>query len=122
MVEIVIYEEDRLTRSLLQEWLREAGYQVRLGTPCGASRDAPGDLIIASVVSPKQRGTECLSSIRAAHPGRPLIAISGQFRPGVAAAGAAAHCLGVQQAVAKPLVRDELLKAVRAVVGSSAGT
>ena len=31
-VNIVIYEEDHLTRALLQEWLGEAGYRVRTGT------------------------------------------------------------------------------------------
>ena len=75
--------------------------------------------MVVSVYMPKQRGAECLRAIRAAHPGRPMIAISGQFRPGLEAEGAAARALGVQQVVAKPLMRDDLLKAVRAIVGSS---
>ena len=33
--EIVIYEEDDLTRDLLREWLAAAGYRVHIGTPCG---------------------------------------------------------------------------------------
>jgi DNA-binding response OmpR family regulator len=115
MLDIVIYEEDQLTRSLMQEWLREAGYQPRVGTSCNAVRDAPADLVVASVYNPKQRGAECIGTLRAAHPGKPMIAISGQFRPGVSAEGAAALALGVQQVVAKPLVRDELLRAVRAI-------
>jgi DNA-binding NtrC family response regulator len=119
MLDIVVYEEDQLTRSLLQEWLGEAGYRVRLGTRCDASKDAPADLVVVSVYLPKQRGSECVSAIRAAHPGRPMIAISGQFRPGLEAAGAAAQCLGVQQVIAKPLMRDDLLRAVRTVVASS---
>jgi DNA-binding response OmpR family regulator len=122
MLDIVIYEEDQLTRSLLQEWLREAGYQARAGTTCHASRDAVADLVVVSVHNPKQRGGECIGPIRAAHPGRPMIAISGQFRPGLAAEGAAAKTLGVQQVVAKPLLRDDLLKAVRAVIASRSGT
>lgn len=116
MLDIVIYEEDHLTRALLEEWLREAGYRVRRGSPC-AQHDAPGDLVIVSVFMPKQRGAECVRTIRAAHPGRPLIAISCQFRPGLAAAGAAARTLGVQQVIAKPLTREELLAAVREVLG-----
>jgi two-component system KDP operon response regulator KdpE len=115
MLDIVIYEEDQLIRSLMQEWLQEAGYRPRAGTPCNAGRDAPGDLVVVSVYNPKQRGTECIRAIRAAHPGRPTIAISGQYRPGVSAGGAAASALGVEQVVAKPLVRDELLRAVRAI-------
>jgi len=119
MLDIVIYEEDQLTRSLMQEWLRDAGYGVRVGTSCNADRDQPGDLVVANVYMPKQRGAECLQAIRAAHPGRPMIAISCQFRAGVEAQGAAARALGVQQAIAKPLMRDDLLRAVQAIVGSS---
>jgi hypothetical protein len=49
-----------------------------------------------------------------------MIAISAQFRPGLAAAGAAARSLGVQQVIAKPLVQEELLDAVRAVTSTQA--
>jgi DNA-binding response OmpR family regulator len=115
MLDIVIYEEDQLTRSLMQEWLREAGFEPRAGSTCNAGRDAPADLVVVSVYNPKQRGAECIDAIRAAHPGKPMIAISGQFRHGVSAEGAAALALGVQQVLAKPLVRDDLLRAVRAV-------
>jgi two-component system, OmpR family, KDP operon response regulator KdpE len=118
MLDIVIYEEDQLTRSLMQEWLQEAGYRVRVGSSCNAGGDQPGDLVVANVYMPKQRGAECLRAIRAAHPGRPMIAISCQFRAGLDADGAAARALGVRQAVAKPLMRDDLLRAVQAVVGS----
>jgi DNA-binding response OmpR family regulator len=118
MLDVVIYEEDQLTRSLLLEWLREAGYRPRAGTTCNASRDPPADLVVISVYNPKQRGAECIGAVRAAHPGKPTIAISGQFRPGLAADGTAALALGVQQVVAKPLVRDELLRAVRTVTGA----
>ncbi len=30
-LDIVIYEQDYLTRALLQQWLSEAGYRVRVG-------------------------------------------------------------------------------------------
>jgi DNA-binding response OmpR family regulator len=121
MPDVVIYEEDLLTRSLMQEWLREAGYGVRVGSPCHALRDAPGDVVVVNVSSPKQRGPECLREIRAAHAGRPMIAISAQFRSGLDASGAAAQALGVQQVIAKPLVQEELLRAVRAVASAPVG-
>lgn len=124
MPDIVIYEEDHLTRALLEEWLGEAGYRVRRGTRCGARPaepgEAPGDLVIVSVYMPR-RGVECVRDIQAAHPGRPLIAISGQFRAGLAASGASARALGVQLAIAKPLTREILLSAVRDIVGPAGG-
>jgi hypothetical protein len=51
------------------------------------------------------------------HPGTPLIAISGQFLSGLSASGPIAQALGVQQVIAKPLTRIDLLGAVRAIIG-----
>jgi DNA-binding response OmpR family regulator len=116
-LDIVIYEEDQLTRNLLSEWLGVAGYRVRSGALREAPCNRPADLVIASVYMPKQFGSRWVRDIRAAHPGIPLIAISGQFRSGLSAAGATARTLGVQQVIAKPLVRADLLAAVRGMIG-----
>jgi DNA-binding response OmpR family regulator len=117
ILDIVIYEEDQLTRNLLQEWLGEAGYRVRAGalreTQCGRA-----DLVIASIYMPKQSGSSWVRDIQAMHPGIPVIAISGQFRSGLCAAGAAAQVLGVQQVIAKPLIRADLIAAVRGMIGT----
>jgi DNA-binding response OmpR family regulator len=113
---IVIYEEDLQTRALLEEWLRGAGYRVRAGNRSNPQLDAPCDLVILSVFMPKLGGDECTRSIREAHAGTPLIAMSGQFRPGLSAAGSTAHTLRVQQVVAKPLARQPLLDLVRGII------
>jgi DNA-binding NtrC family response regulator len=113
---IVIYEEDFLTRTLLEEWLAEAGYGVRVGDRCNPCADAPCDLVILSVYMPKQGGERCVRGIQEAHPHTPVIAISGQFRPGLSAAGATAQKLSVRQVVAKPLSRQELLESVRGII------
>jgi DNA-binding response OmpR family regulator len=118
MSDIVIYEENDLMRALLQEWLSEAGYRVRAAKPGGMQQDS-ADLAIVSVYMPKHAGAQLVREIRAGHPGTPLIAISGQFRSGLSAVGAAADALGVQQVLAKPLTRCELLDAVRAMIGAS---
>lgn len=116
-MDIVIYEEDDLTRDLLREWLAAAGYRVHIGTPCGREVDYPADLVILNVYMPKYAGAQCVRGIHAAHPNTPLIAISAQFRSGLSADGATAKTLGVQQVIAKPLVRTCLLDAVRAIIG-----
>ena len=110
---ILLYEDDDLMSALLQEWLRTAGYRVR----DDASRPGTADLVIVSVYMPKHGGAQRVRDIHAAHPGTPLIAISGQFRSGLPADGPAARILGVQQVIAKPLTRGDLLDAVRAVIG-----
>jgi len=115
---IVLYEENDLMRALLKEWLSEAGYRVREALPRGAQRAGREDLVIASVYMPKQAGAQLVRDVQAAHPGTPLIAISGQFRSGLSAAGATAQMLGVRQVLAKPLTRGDLLEAVRAIIGA----
>jgi DNA-binding response OmpR family regulator len=119
MLNIVLYEEDFLMRDLLQEWLTEAGYRVRTASLRRPQSDVPVDLIVASVYMPKLAGAEFVRNIRAAHPGAPIIAISGQFRSGLCQAGATAQALGVQQVIAKPLIRGDLVKSVRAMIGAS---
>jgi len=114
--DIVIYEEDLLTRDLLREWLENAGYQVRIGNRCDPAVDGRCDLVILSVYLPKQAGAQCTRDIQSAHSGTPMIAISGHFRPGLPAAGSTAQMLRVQQVIAKPLAREELLESVRGIL------
>lgn len=114
--EIVIYEEDFLTRTLLEEWLADEGYRVRVGNRGNPGGDPPCDLVIVSVYMPKVAGAQCVRGIQDAHPQTPVIAISGQFRPGLSAAGSTAQKLCVRQVVAKPLSRRELLESVRDII------
>jgi DNA-binding response OmpR family regulator len=114
---IVIIEDDELIDALLKEYLSEAGYHVCPCTLSEPAADAAPDLIILDVFMPRSMGVERLRTVRAAHPGTPLIAISGQFCSGLARCGTTAHALGVERVVAKPFNRDELLDAVRAVIG-----
>jgi DNA-binding response OmpR family regulator len=118
MLSIAIYEEDDLMRALLREWLSEAGYRVYEAGRRGGAREGTVDLVIASVYLPKQAGAQLLREVQAAHPGTPLIAISGQFRSGLSVAGAAAQMPGVQRVLAKPLTRGDLFEAVRAIIGT----
>jgi phosphoserine phosphatase RsbU/P len=118
MSNILVYEADDLMRALVQEWLLEAGYRVRaLPSPRAQQAAEAADLVIASIRRPKQAGAEVVREIKAMHPDTPLIALSGQFRSGLSAAGATAHALGAQQVIAKPLSRSDLLGVVRAMIG-----
>ncbi len=117
-MDIVIYEEDYLTRALLQEWLSQAGYRVRFGRARDANLDRPADLVIVNVYMPKHAGALWVRDIQAEHPDTPIIAISSQFRSGLCSAGSAAQTLGVRQVIAKPLIRADLLDAVRGILGA----
>jgi two-component system OmpR family response regulator len=121
MSDIVIYEDNDLMRALLQEWLSDAGYRVRAAPPGRMGNLGKASLAIVSVYMPKHSGPQLVREIQAAHPGTPLIAISGQFRAGLSTVGATAQTLGVQQVIAKPFTCSDLLIAVRAMIGSPGG-
>ena len=114
---IVIIEEDKLMRGLLVEWLSAEGYSVRAAAAYNAQVADNADLVIVDVYMPRREGAKRLRAVKAAHPETPLIAISGQFRPGLVGSCTAADALGVRQVIAKPFSRGDLLAAVHSVIG-----
>jgi CheY-like chemotaxis protein len=114
---IVIIEEDKLMRGLLVEWLSAAGYSVSAAAPGDGHAPDKADLVIVDVYMPRHEGAKTLRAVKAAHPGAPLIAISSQFRPGLVGSSTAAEALGVNQVIAKPFSRRDLLEAVQSVIG-----
>ena len=114
---IVIIEEDKLMRGLLVEWLSAEGYSVHAAAPDDSQASDDPDLVIVDVYMPRREGVERLRAVKAAHPETPLIAISGQFRPGLPGSCAAAEALGVRQVIAKPFARRDLLAAVHSAIG-----
>lgn len=116
---IAIYERDELMYALLREWLSDAGYFVRnlaLSSECADSA-ARAQLVIVSFSMLKEKDDALIRAVQHIYPGTPIIALSSQARSGLCSAGAAAHALGVQLLVAKPLRRGELLAAVGAIIG-----
>jgi CheY-like chemotaxis protein len=114
---IVIIEEDKLMRGLLVEWLSAEGYSVRAAEPGDVQASDNADLVIVDVYMPRHDGAKKLRAVKAAHPEAPLIAISGQFRPGLVGSCTASDALGVRQVIAKPFSRRDLLAAVHCVIG-----
>ena len=114
---IVIIEEDKLMRELLAEWLSAEGYSVSAAAPGIAQVPHDADLVIVDVYMPRHEGTSRLRAVKAVYPDTPLIAISGQFRPGLVGSCTAANALGVRQVIAKPFTRRDLIAAVHGVIG-----
>ena len=117
MSTVVIYEEDRPMRALLEEWLNDAGYCATAVAHLDRASPDRADLVIVSVYRPKDAGAQLIREAHEIHPGAPLIAISSQFRAGLSAAGTTAQALGAQRVIAIPLTREELLSAVRDMIG-----
>ncbi len=104
-------------RELLVEWLSAEGYSVRAAVTGDAQPRDKADLVIVDVYMPRREGANRLRAVKAAYPETPLIAISGQFRPGLCGSSTAAEALGVRQVIAKPFARRDLLAAVHGVIG-----
>jgi CheY-like chemotaxis protein len=114
---IVVIEEDKLMRGLLVEWLSAAGYAARAVASCDVAKPHDVDLVIVDLYMPRLDGARRLCNVKAEYPGTPLIAISAQFLPGLVGSSTAAEALGVEQVIAKPFSRSELLAAVGNVIG-----
>jgi len=104
-------------RELLAEWLSAEGYSVSAAAPGIAQVPHDADLVIVDVYMPRHEGTSRLRAVKAVYPDTPLIAISGQFRPGLVGSCTAANALGVRQVIAKPFTRRDLIAAVHGVIG-----
>jgi CheY-like chemotaxis protein len=117
MPTIVIIEEDPLMRELLTEWLTAEGYSVRAAAVGDAQTANKADLVIVDVYMPRYAGVNALRAVKVAYPATPLIAISGQFQPGLAGSCTVASALGVSHVVAKPFTRCDLLAAVKDAIG-----
>lgn len=124
MPTILICEEDDLIRGLLEEWLAEAGFCVRQAgskqAPAAGCEPDDVALVIVNICQPRHGAAELIGEQKLAYPGIPLIAISGRFRSGLAGSAECARELGVHQVLPKPFSREDLLDAVRSVVGAPA--
>lgn len=105
---VVVVEADDLLRQLLERWLREAGYAVRLDG--AAAREPAPSVVVAAVAAPQQAAAEVQALQLRYH--APIVLLSARFRAGLAGSGDVAQRLGVRRVLPKPFSRKELLAAV----------
>ena len=74
------------------------------------------DLMITDLIMPKQEGLETIKILHRRRPGLKIIAISGKFGGQFLSV---AKDFGAQATLTKPVLPDQLLEAVRQVLGSS---
>jgi DNA-binding NtrC family response regulator len=79
---VLIADDNDDVRELLQEFLEDAGYTVRVAAD---GEDAmsqflaePADLVITDMRMPKRDGLQVLQGVKEARPGTPVILLSGQ--------------------------------------------
>jgi len=113
---VALCEPDVLLRALLEEWLREAGFEA-LRCAAGAS-PTPVVLVVADVPAPRQSGAAGIATLRKRFPGAKVLAISGQFMPGLHGALSTATAMGADAVLAKPFSSGMFIDIVRGLARS----
>lgn len=116
MSHILVIEDDQQMREMLIQMLQRAGHTA-IGAGDGLEgmhivREQAVDLIITDIIMPEQEGLETITQVRREHPAIPVIAISGGGRVEPESYLHSAKLLGAAYAFAKPLNRDEIIRAV----------
>ncbi len=107
---ILIVESDDLIRSLLEQWLTDAGYAVRFGEAGQRRNASKPDLVIVNVARPRD-AERLIGSLQTEYDA-PMLIVSARFIRGLGASAELARELGVRKVLPKPFTRQELLAAV----------
>ncbi len=118
---VLIVEADRATFELFEEWLAADGLQAvdAQRAPVGGAGAAAWtrcDVTLVDVPFPRDEGVELLRAMAVENPGTPILALSSQFFANVTCSGPCARQLGVAGVLPKPVSREALITAVRALL------
>jgi CheY-like chemotaxis protein len=122
--DILIIEDDAIMREALADWLQAAGYGVRKAADGSAGlaavKLAPPALVVTDIHMPGTSGAVVIAKLKQGYPEIPIVAISCLFNSGHGMDADAAIALGAALALAKPIKRRDLLRAVADLLGSPA--
>lgn len=121
MSKILIIEDDASFRQSLRDLLESEGYGV-IEASDGVEgvdiyRDQHADLVIMDIIMPKKDGVEAIMDLKIDFPDVRIIAISGGGRMGPSTYLALAKSFGADMILEKPVRMDELLKAIKDLLG-----
>jgi CheY-like chemotaxis protein len=121
---ILVIDDDEIMRELVSDWLEAAGYRVSKAGDCtdaveALKKETPA-VIVTDMLMPGPCGAYAIGELKKALPGVAVIAISGNFGSGQSLTPQAALAAGASRALAKPIRRDELLKAVAELARAAA--
>ena len=118
--DVLVIDDDEIMRDLVADWLEAAGYGVRKAADCPAGlaevERAEPALVVTDMCMPGPSGGVIIRNLTQDHPAIPIIAISGHFSLSGCSADAAL-ALGAARALAKPVKRSEIMRAVAELVG-----
>ena len=118
--DVLVIDDDEIMRDLVADWLEAAGYRVRKAADGTAGlaevERAEPALVVTDMCMPGPSGGAIIRALRQDHPAISIIAISGHFSlSGCSADDALAR--GAARALAKPVKRTEIMRAVVELLG-----
>lgn len=120
MTSILLVDDDDPFRTMLNEVLTDAGYQVQEASDGQQAirlyESHPRDLVITDLVMPEKEGLEMIGELKQLNPEVKIIAISGGGRSGSGDYLKMATALGAQRVLIKPFSHREILEAVSQVL------
>ena len=125
MSRILVIDDEEQVRSMFRMALERAEYEVEVA--CDGKegirlfREYPADLVITDLIMPEQEGVETIVELQRDFPDVKIIAISGGGRMAPDTYLDIAKKLGALRTFTKPVNRDELLGAVRELLGEDEG-
>jgi CheY-like chemotaxis protein len=125
MPHILIIDDEAMIREMFRRILELEGYAVSEAAEGNEAlarcREQCPDLIITDLIMPDKEGIETIIEIRRDFPETKIIAISGGGRVTAREYLELAETFGADRSLSKPIGREELLAAVRALLPSGAG-
>ncbi|OGV32456.1 MAG: hypothetical protein A2020_02055 [Lentisphaerae bacterium GWF2_45_14] len=122
MLKIVVVDDEKIIRALLQEILKKAGHEVFVtGSADEAleiTNEKSPDILITDIFMPEKSGLELIMEVKKSFPSIKTIAISGDS---ISRAGGHRDCLklaetlGCQFVLEKPFTRNEVIAAIEKI-------
>ncbi|MGQ0702582.1 MAG: response regulator [Gemmatimonadales bacterium] len=121
MTQILLIDDDDLSRGAVQKMLERAGFEVRStgdGREALASyRQERPDLVVTDLIMPEVDGLELIQQLRQQDPVVRILAISGGGRVQAEEYLSVARKFGALEVLSKPFTGQELRQAVERALG-----
>lgn len=126
MARILVIDDDAAIRGSVRRVLERAGYTVREASDGEAGirqlRTDPVDLVLTDIYMPGEDGFATMRRVRREWPKIKIITMSGGNRAGPADLNAGAAAMGAARTLSKPFNNEDLIDAVRSVLGEAGTT
>jgi CheY-like chemotaxis protein len=121
MARILIVEDDKLSRRICVQLLKRDGYEVFEAENGRVAMEhllrQPVDLVVTDMIMPVMDGVETILAVRRLYPNVKIIAMGASGLGPSESCLKIARVLGSHKTLIKPLITEEFLHAVQALIG-----